>query len=248
MAELMEHSANVLVIHYSCESFYERKDGRTPRVTSIAVRSLSGGNSHSFSIHKVAELQHISRASITPSYDRLEKDMLAEFFEFVRTHQGHRWVHWNMRDINYGFPALEHRFRVLQGRPTAIDDSKKIDLARLLSARYGVAYIGHPRLESLVKLNGITVLDFLPGAQEAKAFEDGDYVKLHQSTLRKVDILASIVERAANGSLKTNAKWHELYGLTPEAVGEMLKEHWFFAVLGVLSGVAGLIALAFAAF
>lgn len=32
-----------LVLHYSCESFYDIKDGRTPRVTSIAARNLSTG-------------------------------------------------------------------------------------------------------------------------------------------------------------------------------------------------------------
>ncbi len=46
---------NVLVIHYSCESFYDTQDGRTARVTSIAVRNLSTGQTSSFSIHKSAE-------------------------------------------------------------------------------------------------------------------------------------------------------------------------------------------------
>ena len=28
---------NYLIIHYSCESFYDIKDGKTPRITSIAI-------------------------------------------------------------------------------------------------------------------------------------------------------------------------------------------------------------------
>jgi hypothetical protein len=34
---------NCWVIHYSCESFYERPEGRSPRITSIATRKLDSG-------------------------------------------------------------------------------------------------------------------------------------------------------------------------------------------------------------
>lgn len=37
---LVGNASNLLIIHYSCESFYDIKDGRTPRITSIAVRFL----------------------------------------------------------------------------------------------------------------------------------------------------------------------------------------------------------------
>ena len=35
---LLEDKKRVLFIHYSCESFYDIKDGHTPRITSIAVQ------------------------------------------------------------------------------------------------------------------------------------------------------------------------------------------------------------------
>lgn len=47
------------VIHYSCESFYDIKDGRSPRITSIAIRQLSSGQTTSFSIHKIAEIKGV---------------------------------------------------------------------------------------------------------------------------------------------------------------------------------------------
>jgi hypothetical protein len=131
---LMEHTSNVLIIHYSCESFYDSPDGRTPRVTSIAVRNLDSGQTHSFSIHKVAEQIGVLPINITSKYDDLERGMLEEYFEYVKTHDGFKWVHWNMRDINYGFAAIEHRFRVLGGKPHMLDDSRKYDLSRLLVA------------------------------------------------------------------------------------------------------------------
>jgi hypothetical protein len=161
--------------------------------------------------------------------------MLDEFFDFVHTHQNYTWLHWNMRDINYGFQAIEHRYRVLGGNPTIIDDNKKYDLARELIAIYGVTYAGHPRLESVMKLNYITARDFLNGAEEAAAFEAKEFVRLHQSTLRKVDVLANIAGRAADNSLQTNATWREQYGIHPAVLVELVSQHWGYTLLGAVA-------------
>lgn len=66
-------------------------------------------------------------------------------------------------------------------------------LARELIALFGIEYAPHGangRLHSLMELNHITAKDALTGAEEAKAFEDKKFVRLHQSTLRKVDVMA----------------------------------------------------------
>lgn len=241
--DFINHPENVAVIHYSCESFYDRQDGRTPRITSIAILSLAAHQTHSFSIHKVAEQSGIPAQAITAEYDRLEREMLDEFFEFIRLHETYKWVHWNMRDVNYGFAAIEHRYRVLGGKPIRIDDSKKYDLANLLIIAFGVGYIGHPRLEKLVDKNKIAKLNFLNGAQEAEAFENKEYVKLHQSTLRKVDMMANIIGRVAEGMLKTNSRWYEIYGISPAAIGEIIKDHWLFVVIGFLAAIASIVSL-----
>src|SRR5688500_17109181 len=81
---LHEQAASVLVIHYSCESFYDRPRGDSPRITSIAVRRLQSGQTHSFSIHKIAELHHAELAALEANYDAFEREMLNEFFAFVR--------------------------------------------------------------------------------------------------------------------------------------------------------------------
>lgn len=233
LSALLKQREHVLVIHYSCESFYDRAYGRTPRITSIAARNLASAQTQSFSIHKVAEQRHIALGDIADRYDELERAMLDEFFEFVRTHQQFMWMHWNMRDINYGFQAIEHRYTILGGTPTRVEEGRKFDLARELVAIYGVGYIGHPRLENLVEKNKITNRDFLVGAQEAAAFDNKEYVKLHQSTLRKVDILANIAERVESNSLSTNATWRERYGVHPSVVVELIKEHWVYSLLGL---------------
>jgi hypothetical protein len=223
---------HVLLVHYSCESFYDRPEGQTPRVTSIAVRNYLSAQTVSFSIHKIAEVEGVDFSDIENNYDRLEKEMLAEFFNFLRERKTHIWVHWNMRDINYGFPALEHRFRVLSGQPEILEDSQKVDLARLLIALYGARYTGHPRLESLMKKNRMTDLNFLTGKEEADAFENKEYVKLHQSTLRKVDVFSNILGRTLDGSLKTNAGWFDIHGMNPKLWAEVAAQHWIVVLIG----------------
>src|SRR4051812_4704809 len=92
LKELEEGAANVLVIHYSCESFYDRPRGDSPRITSIGVRRLDSGQTHSFSIHKIAELHHADLAALEANYDQYEREMLDEFFDFVRLNDRERWV------------------------------------------------------------------------------------------------------------------------------------------------------------
>lgn len=246
--DIDEKRAHTLVIHYSCESFYDIKDGRTPRVTSIAVRHFSSGSTDSFSIHKSAELSGISFNEIDNHYDVLEKQMLDEFFKFLEIHQHYQFVHWNMRDINYGFQAIEHRFRVLGGNPVSIHDSKKTDLARLLIDVYGPGYAAHGtsgRLHTLLDLNTIKTKDALTGKEEAKAFEDKEYVRLHQSTLKKVDVVDNLLDRFINGNLKTQARWLETYGFHPAIILELAKNYWVFSIIGVLIAIASIVGLFF---
>ena len=168
--------------------------------------------------------------------------MLADFFRFLQENQGLTWVHWNMRDINYGFAALEHRFRVLGGSPTDLGEGKKFDLARALVALYGPSYVKHPRLTKLTEKNEMTKLDFLSGQEESEAFEKQEYIKLHQSTLRKVDIVASILERTANGTLQTNAKWWKRSGIHPKVLVELVEEHWAYSALTIIALILGCLA------
>jgi hypothetical protein len=234
-----------LIIHYSCESFYDIKDGRTPRITSIAVRNFSTGQTHSFSIHKSAEQNRVVVKDINNKYDELEKQMLAEYFDFVKSRHGYNFIHWNMRDINYGFQAIEHRYKVLGGEPFVIDDSRKFDIARALIAFYGVTYVPHGdsgRLHSLMDMNKITAKDILTGKEEAAAFDSKEFIKLHQSTLRKVDVMGNILERVLDGSLKTNASWMDTNGIHPAIVIEVVREHWAWSLLLFCVGLIGLVA------
>jgi hypothetical protein len=149
-----------------------------------------------------------------------------------------RYLHWNMRDINYGFAAIEHRYRVLEGEPFVVADDRKIDLARLLIDIYGVGYAGHPRLESLMTLNHIKPLQFMSGAQEAQAFANRNFVGLHQSTLRKVDVISDLLFRAHDRHLKTNTTWWEMHGGRFRDLWNWLAENKTIALVISVVGLA----------
>ena len=231
---------DAVIIHYSCESFYDIKDGRTPRITSIAIRYIKTRQTNSFSIHKVAEIKNIKVEEIDKHYDELEKIMLDDFFKFVKKQNSYYWIHWNMRDINYGFQALEHRFAVLKGKATVVEDDRKYDLGSKIIDIYSNELIDHPRLPKLIEYNKMTSKDLLSGKDEALAFENKEFVKLHQSTLRKVDIIQNIVEKIVDGTLKTKAKWHQIYGVTPQGIHELIGDNWIasltYSILMIIIG------------
>ncbi len=79
LASVFADASNTWVIHYSCESFYDRPNGASPRITSIAVRRLDSGQTLSFSIHQVAEQRGVAFDQIEAYYDDLERQMLDAF-------------------------------------------------------------------------------------------------------------------------------------------------------------------------
>jgi hypothetical protein len=229
--DLIDNPGHVLIIHYSCESFYDIKEGKTPRITSIAIRYLKSAQTKIFSIHKIAEHKNIIFTEIEHHYDVLEKQMLVEYFDFLKEHKDYTWIHWNMRDINYGFEAIENRFRILGGRPISLPDDSRIDVARVLIEKYGLQYIEHPRLGKLIARNDLSSKQLLSGDDEANAFKNKEYVKLHQSTLKKVGVIEAILKLSAEGELKTDASLRKIYGLTPQGIFELIKDHWLWSLI-----------------
>lgn len=225
---------NIFIVHYSCESFYNIENGRTPRITSIAVKYLNSENDVSFSIHKIAEIEKIS--DISKNYDVIEKKMLDEFYNFIQKHENYFWVHWNMKNINYGFEAIAHRYRVLGGIPVHINNEKKINLAQLLYDIYGPKYIDKPRLYNIIALNNINEIDLLNGEEEAKAFTMHDFVKLHRSTLKKVDAIYNLLDLTYLNKLKTKASFLDKNGGILMIIPHLIQENPFISTFITLSG------------
>jgi len=245
---ILGRKSEVLLIHYSCESFYNIPDGRSPRTTSIAVKFLGSNQTKSFSIHQEGELRGLNPRELTDHYDELEKSMLTKFAQFAKSHLGFRWVHWNMRNANYGFEAINHRSRVLNVEPTELPDTQKLDLATIVWEFLGPKYAEKPLLNGLLTQNEMLPINFLIGKAEADAFESGDYVKLHQSTLSKVDAFAHIIEAAKDNKLKSKNGYFKRRGLSLENLPEIIQEHPAWTILtmfGVLIGIIAAVAALF---
>ena len=106
---------------------------------------------------------------------------------------------------------------------------------------YGIGYIGHPRMQKLVRKNKIINLDFLTGAEEAEAFTNKEYVKLHLSTLRKVDIIANILKRTHDHKIQTNIKWWQKISFTPKIIIEVAREHWLWSLIVIVAAILGIV-------
>ena len=236
--ELTKEKNKSLIIHYSCESFITTH-GKTPRVTSICVRNLGTGQTKSFSIHLQAQFVKKDINNLTDNdYDDLEKLMLASFYEYAQGHRDHKWIHWNMRDSNFGFEAISNRYKILGWVPFEIDEDRRYDFPRVLGKIFTYGFEKNKpdgRLLNLANRNNISLLDVLKGAEEAAAFDNKEYLKLHKSTLRKVDIIDSIIERTDKSELKVNVKNKYIYGLTIPGIIEIVKNNWILIAIWSLA-------------
>lgn len=227
----------VLVIHYSCESLTDNNQGYSPRITSIAVQNLRGDFQKSFSIHLEAEINEIPRSEIERHFDVLELKMLENFYSFVKDNLQWYWINWNMSNVNYGFEAIEHRYKVLKGKNFVdIPIRNRVNIPLIFSELYGHEYVSHPKMYTLFQHNFPNDLgDLLNGDQEVMAFKNKEFLKLHKSTLIKTSRIAKVVQLAATGKLKMERK---KWGIWLEA----LNQHPLIILLTILATILSLVA------
>ncbi|GAB5063224.1 hypothetical protein LG347_02305 [Lactiplantibacillus plantarum] len=236
--KIEDHPENFLIIHYSCQSFFNL-NGKTPHITAIGVKDISNGQTKLFCIHQMAEIKNIPTNQIKSHYDDLEKILLRRFYQYVKLNRDKTWIHWNMRNSNFGFDAINQRYRVLHGKPEEILDSNKVDLSELLIHLYGKGYIGNPRIKKLMEKNHIKPHNFLDGEEEAKAFKNQDYVKLSFSTLEKLNIFHDFLNQAINNTLKVNSSHKEIYGNTLSGYYAFLQDRsWGKVIFWILNSIA----------
>lgn len=204
---IKSHPENFYVIHYSCQSLYDDNEALSPRITSIAIAHYATEQTVSFSTHSIAEELHIHREAVQVRFDEVERQLLQGFYTFIRDRRDKYWVHWNMRNLTYGFEHLEHRFRVLGGTDAPIIPvERRLNLNDILSDRYGSEYARHPKLKSLMELNGGIHRHFLGGEEEVQAFQNNEFIRMHNSTLCKVGFLHSVIGKLVLGKLRTTSR------------------------------------------
>lgn len=239
LAFALKNRSNAFAIHYACELF----DLPSPRIISIAARNFGTNATSSFSMDLAAAKHGLPLAGASADdLDRAERKMLDEFNAFLAKHQGHHWIHWNMRDAKFGFDALENRHRGLRGKPINISPANRFDLSSRLFDLYGDRHTPKAnRLQFLATKNGITLSDFAEGDALAQMVAKGDYGAVHRSTLRKVDVIYEIADKAVRNRLKTDARVLDPYGGWTGAL-HYLRDHPLYLILVVvLIPVLGLI-------
>lgn len=215
---IKENPGDFFLIHYSCQNLNDDNEGLSPRITSIATNHYATGQSISFSTHSIAEEMRISRDQVFDRLDEIELELLKRFYEFVRNNHHKHWVHWNMRNLTFGFEHLEHRYRVLGGTyANEIRVEQRLNLNDLLTDRYGSDYAKHPKMLSLMELNGGRHRDFLEGKEEVSAFKNKEFLRMHNSTLSKIGFFSSVMNKMTNGKLKTASRG---FGITLDRLFE----------------------------
>lgn len=155
-------------------------------------------------MHTIAEYLRISPENVETRYDEIERELLTQFYNFARDRREKYWVHWNMRNVVFGFEHIEHRYRVLtNNEPPSIPVEVRINLNDVLKNRYGNDYAPDPRMLSLMELNGERVQGFLSGEEESEAFKAKDFIRMNTSTIAKVGFFSFVITAAAKGKLKT---------------------------------------------
>lgn len=234
--DLKSKKSRTLIIHYSCESFFSTH-GRTPRVTSIAIRNRDTSTTVIFSIHLMAQIKRRNITNLSDAdFDYLEKEMLKDFYAYVKRHNSYSWVHWNMRNANFGFEAIDNRFRILGGYPKNIEDPFKYDLPEILGLIYTYDFEKHDsptkgQLLNLSKRNRISTRDALKGKDEADAFDNRDFLLLHMSTIRKVEMIDRILTLEEKNKLKVHVWLYKACGLTPAGIIEIVRNNWILFTL-----------------
>jgi hypothetical protein len=234
---IKKHPERFYIIHYSSQSLYdEGVDGLSPRITSIVVMHFSTRQTVSFAIHAVAEDLGIPRDEVEGRYDEIERALLERFYVFVRDRREKYWVHWNMRNIVFGFEHLEHRYRTLtRSEPPHIPIEVRINLNDALKERYGSGFAKDPRMLSLMLLNGERDKRFLEGNQEAEAFKNKEFIRMNSSTICKVEFFRHVMILAQKGRLRTASKgllvgvdrlldsrWSRIFALSASTLGFLM--------------------------
>ncbi|MEH6691125.1 MAG: hypothetical protein V7774_08075 [Pseudorhizobium pelagicum] len=216
--QLKAHPENFYIIHYSCQNLNDDNEALSPRITSIAITHYSTEQTLSFSTHSIAAELHISREDVRDRFDDVERELLRGFYSFVRDRRDKYWVHWNMRNLTYGFEHLEHRYRALGGQDaTIIPVERRLNLNELIADRFGNGYANHPKMPSLMNMNGGIHRHVLTGNEEVQAFQNNEFIRMHSSTLSKVGFFHSVMRKMVSGKLRTASKG---YGIALDRIFE----------------------------
>jgi len=242
LKKILEDPSKVLFIHYSYSKTYEDDayGVLSPIITSIVIKSLDNQIDTQLAIHFEADKGDLPIEQIQDSYRELELRILRSFNEFVKRHQGYVWIHWDMKNIHFGFDAIKHRYeKIFESLSDfcEIPNSHKQNLRVIIEGIYGEGFVNGPdSLRSLKLCNNKNVLDpcYLSMEEESLEFERKNFDIVIKSVDCKVDFIRKSTIKLVNNNLIICNKNN--FSIFVDIVN-----HPIFTFIGWLSTLIGLV-------
>jgi hypothetical protein len=244
LKKLTEDPSKVLFIHYTVSKTYDDDYGQiSPIITCIVVKSLDNHVDKQFAIHFEADKAGIPIEDIQDSYRELELRILKAFNEFVKRHNHCVWVHWEMKNIHFGFEAIKHRFEKIFGSLddySEISSANKFNLKTILEGMYGENFVAGPdELKNLLLCNNKNLNNtiYLNKEVESSEFETKHFDAVNNSVDFKVDFIRKASKKLVKRKLKVTSRNN--YAIFIESLGHPLFNLFAF-IVGTLLGILGI--------
>lgn len=242
LKKLTEDPSKVLFVHYSESSTYDDDDygNISPIITSIVIKSLDGQTDKQFAIHLEADKADIPKDQIQDSYRELELRILKLYNDFVRRHLDCFWIHWDMKNIHFGFEAIKHRYeKIFENLDDycEIPNNKKKNLRTIIEGMYGDNFVsGSDTLKALMLCNSSNVEDstYLSKDNESTQFESKNFFAVIRSVDLKVDFIKNVTKKLSYKKLIVSNKNN--YAIFVDMV-----DHPIFTFIGWIVGIIGLV-------
>lgn len=251
LKEVLSDPSKVLIIHYSHAQYPDEDNDNSisPLITAIVIRSLDDQINAHFSIHYEADKAGIIKEEISNNLRELELQVLKSFNRFVIRHTDYFWVHWDMKNIHFGFPAIKHRFeKLFQGTKEQLHEiptHKNLNLYSILEFMYGAEFAEFPdSLASIIKINSKSKLlpvDYISVEREGEEFEKQNYNSILVSLDCKVSRIRGFLQKF-NSNTKVLVYKRNTISILFDLVNHpvFLIIGWIATVLGMIFGLIAL--------
>lgn len=255
ISDYVRKKHNYIFIHYARQNGFSDEYEKGPRIAVIATMAAENEQYKVFSLKKSADILGCDFFLLTENeQDNIEFNMLNEFFEFVKQNKDKIWLHWNMRNNNFGFAAIEDRYKKLGSKQQNyqqfhFEESKLINISVLLKKKYGSNFaksvywngILSGKMYDIFTLNHINDLEILNGLQEIKEYILKNINCIEQSVQGKLKAYKIIMEKTADNALKTRSKLlRDVYGFNIWGIAQYIQDNALLALIfTIIGGVIG---------
>ena len=242
LRKLTEDPSKVLFVHYSQSNTFDDDDygNISPIITSIVIKSLDNQIDQQFAIHFEADKADIPIDEIQDSYRELELRILKGYNDFVKRHRECNWIHWDMKNIHFGFEAIKHRYEKIFGDLKDYNEipiNNKKNLRDIIEGMYGEEFVNGPdTLRSLLKCSSGNIDNntYLSSNDESIEFEHKNFTNVIKSVDLKVDFIKKATNKLIQRKLVVSNK--NYYAIFVDTVN-----HPVFTFIGWGATIGGLI-------